>query len=166
LPDDDVDTDATAQLLELEGGGSDMAAALDAARPNQTLIMLAQNRHALVVRRNDTVVEDVDLTPFLPRPPRATGNLRVATAEGFIAAMRDRADGEPTNHSVVYICRSSPPESPDGWLVGVLNDHGPEGPGWRDHRVSLNLAELHFTKAVESVRAELDGVVFIEGVPD
>lgn len=138
---DDIQPDPAgddAEFSELEEGrarsDSDIAAALDAARPNQTLVTLAAGQKALLVRRRDTLVDELDLEKHQPRPVRPRGRtITVTSAAGFIAAVKDRAESDPANHVVVYA------DEGEQHLVGVVNDDGPDGAGWRDHRVVLKL---------------------------
>lgn len=114
-------------------GGSDIAVALDAARPNQSLVIVHENQAAYMVRRHDTVVDVIDLEQYHDRPARVKDRwISVSTARGFSEAVKDRQGAEEANHVVLYADES------ERSLVAVLNDDGPAGPGWRDHRVVLN----------------------------
>lgn len=118
--------------LEVVGSG-DIAAALDAARENVTVLTGDTPAALPVARRNDVAVEILDYEKFLPEPVRARGTVRVFTAEGFTAAYQHRTVDDARYGAVIYAdpdqCR----------LVAVIDDDYGAHPGWREHRVQLDL---------------------------
>lgn len=112
--------------LETIAAGSDVGAALDAARPNVDLLV---DRDDLLVSvtRNDTFTTAHDMEKWGGSPTRHRGTRKALTAEGFIAL----ADELGTATTRVYA-------DIDGLnLVAVLNDDASVLPGWRDHRVTF-----------------------------
>jgi uncharacterized protein YfdQ (DUF2303 family) len=111
----------------------DVQVAVDAARPNAEVLPIAEGRAAALVHRDDVSIREIDLDQYAERPIRSSTKITVTSALGFNEAVIDRWTSDDTNHPVVYV------DEANAGLVAVLNDDGPGGPGWRDHRVSLRL---------------------------
>lgn len=127
-------TDPTEIELLTVANEGDVAAALDAARPNETLVTVIEDQMALLVRRRDTVIDRIDLEAYGQRPTRVKQRtVKVSSSAGFVTATEDRKSTDDPNHVVLYADENT------SSLVAVLNDDGPYGPGWRDHRVALKL---------------------------
>lgn len=108
----------------------DVAAALDAARPNTEILDTIDMAAAqLVAWRTDVHLEVHDLERYFPFPARSRGTRIAVTAAGFVATLRAvHNDGDPLG-AAIYA-------DPDACrLVAILDDDDIEGPGWRQHRV-------------------------------
>jgi uncharacterized protein YfdQ (DUF2303 family) len=74
-----------------------------------------------------------DLEPFLAAPRRKRGQCEVYTAESFAHYINDHKS------PAARIFADVSPTHPE--IVGVLNAHDADGPGWHDHRVRLAFRE-------------------------
>ena len=106
---------------------NNMQAVIDAARAgleaSQFLPGLA------FIPQKDGRLESV--AKHLPTPLRKRGNVTVFDPDSFNALVSANLSDDHT--AVVYIDRDvNQPK-----IVAVMNDHGPTGAGWRDHRVSI-----------------------------
>lgn len=110
----------------------DVAAALDAARENLEFVETREDR-VVIAHRHDVDVRTIDFDDLRPRPRRATGIQKVSSAAGFVAAVNQRQLSDEENMPIIYA------DNAEMALVCVMNDHGPEGPGWRDHLIELRL---------------------------
>ncbi len=114
--------------LELEVGSpaGDVAAALDAARPNVESLAQPCPGVELLATRNDVKVHTVDLERWADEPTRARGLRRAVTAGGFVDLVNRLGDVRTIVYADLDQCE----------LHAVLNDDV-DGltTGWRDHRV-------------------------------
>lgn len=118
--------------LEDTMGCGDVAAALDAARPNVTDLLGGTNVDGLgaIARRDDVTTEIVDLEQYLKAPRRQQGTVKALTGEGFITAFRQRVAGDDSTPAAVYADIDS------CTLTAVLNDDEGQDAGWRDFRIT------------------------------
>ena len=107
---------------------SDVAAALDEARPNAEVFAVAAELMVLA-HRNDVQLQPYDLERFAARPTRQKDVVQVHSAEGFVNAIDQRNIAEDRNAPAVYV------DKPDRILTCVLDDVSAEGTAWRDHRI-------------------------------
>lgn len=114
-----------------ENDESDIAAALDAARPLGVDLPLVDGRVVTLLTPNDVQRQIVDLERYGERPVRSRGNITTLTAAGFTEAVVLRASG--IGSQVVYA------DHDKCALVAVLNDDLAAAAGWRDYRVLLEL---------------------------
>lgn len=125
-----IEPDST-ELLPTIGITTDLAAALDAARPNATQIdVAAPSSVVALTRRDDVVVEIVDLEAHQPTPTRQSGIIRALNADGFIRTVQ-RLEVQGIQEAVVYA------DADACQLVAILNDDTAGVPGWRDMRVGF-----------------------------
>lgn len=121
-----TDTTTTVELAET---GGDVAAALDAAQPGAEILHYLHDDAFLVSRRGDTAVDVHDLEHLTAQPRQARGTVTAITAAGFSLAVAARSEDTTTIYSDPDACT----------LVAVINDDHAGTPGWRDHRVTLDL---------------------------
>lgn len=124
---------------------SDVAAALWAAGDRAQIIAHEAGPSVLVTAcRDDVTVRHDDLERYFPEPARARGTVKVFTAEGFCTAYQHRTVDDARYGAVVYAdpdtCR----------LIAVLDDDYGAHPGWREHRVQLDLKPTDEWKLWES----------------
>jgi uncharacterized protein YfdQ (DUF2303 family) len=107
----------------------DVAAALEAARPNIDHADIQVPPTALVLaRRDDVVVEVVDTERLADAPRRSIGTVKALTAVGFLAAVAR----VKTDATAVYA------DIDATTLTAVINDDLGTEPGWRDHRITYS----------------------------
>lgn len=124
---------ADTQLEAIAGG--DVAAALAAAEP---AIKVLDRRDddlfdpLVVARRQDHVVDTLDLEGFAETPGRQRGVVTALTADGFITTFEARTlgRGEDSPEAAIYA------DIDQVELVAVLNDDYANTAGWRDHRIT------------------------------
>lgn len=87
-------------------------------------------RGELIAYRLDQAVELDDLERFADEPHRARGTYDVRTVESFIAYGEAHAT---EGWTTVWVHPST------GRVTAVFDDHGPEGAGWGQHRLTLVL---------------------------
>ena len=109
-----------------------LQAVIDAARAGAETKTLHEDGHVMVVYvpgHGDHPGRTEVVTKATLEPYRATGAVAVfdAVSLSTLIAVNSYA------HTTVYVDRN--PTKPA--IVAVLNDHGRDGPGWRDHRVSI-----------------------------
>jgi uncharacterized protein YfdQ (DUF2303 family) len=123
----------TTDTLEAFAAG-DVASALDAAEKHAQIVDTTDDSTVLVIaRRNDRIIDQLDLERYEDQPVRPRGTVKALTADGFITTYQRRADAD-NKLATIYA-------NPDACrLVAVLNDdHWNDGAGWRDHRIQLDL---------------------------
>lgn len=105
---------------------SDVAAALEAARPNLDHVDVQVPTTALAVaRRDDVIVEVVDTERLAAAPRRTTGTVKALTAQGFLDAVARVKSGTTGVYADIDATT----------LTAVVNDDVVDEPGWRDHRI-------------------------------
>lgn len=124
-------TETTTELVEL-ADASGVSAALEAAQAHAQVLDANDEQNVYVVAtRDDRRIHEIDLERYEDAPVRSRGTVRTFTAEGFLTSFRQLVGGE--RPATVYAdpdqCR----------LVAVLNDDEAGNPGWRDHRIELDL---------------------------
>lgn len=107
-----------------------LAAVIEAAREGMTPVVLNPEVPTFVVVPEGTTPVEVDMSKWQPGPVRATGTYRPATVEAFTDYVgRNRLE----EFTTVWVHPTS------GRIVAVIDDNGPEAPGWREHKVVLEL---------------------------
>lgn len=117
-------------------GGDIVALARQAAGQNAPLTLGTAGGELGVqawVLHDSQRLELVATERWAASPARARGEARTLDPASFLRYVR-RLESRSTT---VWVCQSSPAAPPR--VTAVLNDHH-EGPGWRDHRVVLDLA--------------------------
>lgn len=104
----------------------DFQSIIDAAR--QGVPPVAMQPGALLFSPADG--RTISLEAYMPTPARKRGVTTVFDADSFNIILSGNAHAPST---VIYVDRDV--NNPQ--VVAVLNDHGAEGPGWRDHRVQI-----------------------------
>ena len=107
-----------------------VATIVDVAQKAANTITLASNSHVMIVRDPALGLKVVDLEPLNTAPFRKKGHVKVFEAESFNKVMADNA---VAGQAMVYIN----PDANAPAIVAVLNGHGHAGPGFGDHRVSI-----------------------------
>lgn len=77
--------------------------------------------------------ETVTIHEFLDAPNRVKGAYRPATVEAFMAYVQEHVDKVGT--TTVWVHPTA------GRVRALLNDSGPDSPGWADHRAELDLIQ-------------------------
>lgn len=72
-----------------------------------------------------------DLHDWRREPIRKTGTAHPATVQALIDYVKQHDEGDYTS---IWVHPNS------GHVVAILDDHGPEGPQWGEHRAALELA--------------------------
>lgn len=104
----------------------DVAAAIDAARPNlDTLVDYGDS--VVVATRDDIEVRTVDFESLGSHPTRSRGSRRVNTYDGLVTALNTLDSAT----AIVYVDEEALS------VEAVLNDDL-AGTGWRDHRVKYS----------------------------
>lgn len=124
---------AAGERLELHAAGSDAQAIIDVALESSTGIGLDEGEVRAFVVPAGARLEVVDQEALLDRPRRAKGSVRLFTPEAFVAYLKRHGAGEDTYHATIWA------DVEHRRIAAILNDHDPEGPGWRDHRALLQL---------------------------
>lgn len=130
------------------------SAIVEALRPN----LWSPGEVASIVVPAGWVKTDIDREDLLPAPRRSTGTVKVLSAEGFVNAVAQRRS--PGAITALYA------NEDQRSLVAVLNDDGPDAPGWRDYRVELQLTrtiEWKFWLAGQGLKTQEEFASVIEG---
>lgn len=117
------------QPLDVLVAGGDIATALDAAQPHAQV--LVEHDHVIAAHRSDRTITTLDLERFDAKPRRQRGTVKALTADGFVAAFKQRThDPDGEGPAVIYA------DLDKINLVAVLNDDYIDRAGWRDHRIT------------------------------
>lgn len=129
--------DPTTELVSVPDT-SGIAAALDAAEKHaQVLDANGDGTLLVVAHRNDRVLAQIDLEKFEDQPTRSRGTVKALTAQGFVAAYKQRTfEDDPDGNPGPTVTYANPDQCR---LVAVLNDDQPGKAGWRDNRIELAL---------------------------
>lgn len=110
---------------------NNMQAVIDAARAGTEPMMVPRepaSSLAFLPLKSEGRIESLEA--HLPAPLRKRGVIKVFDAASFNQVLHDNADA---GNVAVYLDRN--PDTPA--IVGILNGHGPGGPGWGDMRVDI-----------------------------
>jgi uncharacterized protein YfdQ (DUF2303 family) len=118
-------------MTELETVSGDMQAVIDAAQAAAVPSVFDPQVPQGVIVPQGAEFKLPDLHDWREVPTRKTGTAHPATVEALIAYVKQHDEADSTS---VWVHPS------EGNVVAIIDDHGPEGPQWGEHRASLALA--------------------------
>jgi uncharacterized protein YfdQ (DUF2303 family) len=107
-----------------------LAAVIEAAREGQTPVVLDPSKPTFVVVPDGVRPVEVDMTKWQSTPARVKATYRPATVDAFSAYVKRNSLHD---YTTVWVHPTS------GRIVAVIDDSGPESPGWGEHKVVLEL---------------------------
>lgn len=126
----------TDQPTRTEADAVGEIAARAAITPEHDVVVFDTGADALTLITPDGAHRHlIDLQPHEHQPRRARGTAKVHDATSFVEVLRQRSlvDEATDGGTILYA------DAEHHALVGIINDDGPDGPGWRDYRVELAL---------------------------